>query len=214
MQQKQWLTYTGKFLAVGILSISSLWVLKPEVAIAWDENCNVYGCSESPGVECNTFGCPKPGAGACTPLGCPDPPVDDGSNRPDDRGRRKREETQERQEQQNRNSGNCNAFGCSQSPGVKCTVFGCPKPGGGECTVFGCPNPGAGECTAFGCPESSAPSPDNPRNRTGDSGSSGKSGNLASSAFKVNGETCPLVPPLSPIGFIKKELSIDVQTVS
>ena len=55
MRQKQWLNYTGKFLAVGILSISSLWVLKPEAAIAWGENCNVFGCSESPGVDCNTL---------------------------------------------------------------------------------------------------------------------------------------------------------------
>jgi hypothetical protein len=97
MRQKQWLNYTGKFLAVGILSISSLWVLKPEAAIAWGENCNVFGCSESPGVDCNTFGCPKPGAQACTPLGCPDPlpsKPDDGSNRPDDRGSRNRQEKQ------------------------------------------------------------------------------------------------------------------------
>lgn len=94
MQQKRWSAYTGKVLAVGILSVSSLWIARPEAATAqFGEGCNIYGCSKSPGVECNPFGCPKPGAGECTPYGCPASPPskpDDGSNRPDDRGRSNR----------------------------------------------------------------------------------------------------------------------------
>lgn len=197
MLRTRWIK-AGKTLTIGVLSLSTVWLIRPEGAIADGQNCNIFGCSESPGVECNTFGCPKPGAGECTPLGCPDPPVDDGSNRPDDRGRRKREERQNQQNQQNQTGGNCNAFGCSQSPGASCNAFGCPKPGGGECNPYGCPNPGAGECTAFGCPEASAPSRNrssgSDRNRSSDRDDNRvgvPSPDFASSVFKVRGETCP-----------------------
>jgi hypothetical protein len=74
MQQIHWIHFTRTTLAVGILSLSSLLLARPDVANAqFGKGCNVYGCSQSSGVECNAYGCPKPGGKACGPYGCPNP---------------------------------------------------------------------------------------------------------------------------------------------
>ncbi len=66
------LLQTGKFLAIGTLSIGGAWLL-PYQSASIAQTCNTFGCSAPGAAPCNPFGCPAPGAGQCNPFGCPNP---------------------------------------------------------------------------------------------------------------------------------------------
>jgi hypothetical protein len=74
MGQRCWIDFTKTTFAVGILSLSFWTLARPDAVNAqFKAGCNVYGCSQSSGVECTAYGCPKPGGKECGPYGCPNP---------------------------------------------------------------------------------------------------------------------------------------------